>query len=349
MLLDQSPYQLLQRYRTLKTHRITALPIVILMPHSACNCRCVMCDIWKGNKNVQQLTEKDLVSLLAGLKKFGTKRVLMSGGEALLNPLFFLFCELLNKRGIKVTLLSTGIALKRNAEKIIESVDEVIVSLDGDEELHNEIRNIPAAFSKMKEGIETLKNLDPGFRISGRSVIHKINFRKWPSIVDAAKILQLDSISFLPADTTSTAFNREERWTGSRQQEITPAFDELLALLETIEQLITTYHADFESGYILESPEKLRKIYAYYSAAHGLNPYPYKKCNAPWVSAVVEADGSVRPCFFHGITGNIRTNTLEEVLNSPASLSFRKSLNMETDPTCSKCVCYLNLSPQTVP
>jgi hypothetical protein len=49
-----------QRYRTLQTNRISALPIVILMPHSACNCQCVMCDIWKGNKNLKQLTEKDV-------------------------------------------------------------------------------------------------------------------------------------------------------------------------------------------------------------------------------------------------------------------------------------------------
>ena len=74
-----------RRYRTLQTHKITALPIVILMPHSACNCRCVMCDIWKDNKNLKQLTEHDIIGLLSSLKKFGTERVLMSGGEALLN------------------------------------------------------------------------------------------------------------------------------------------------------------------------------------------------------------------------------------------------------------------------
>jgi MoaA/NifB/PqqE/SkfB family radical SAM enzyme len=74
-----------KRYRTLQTHRILALPIVILMPHSACNCRCVMCDIWKDNKNLKQLTETDITDLLTSLKKFGTRQVVMSGGEALLN------------------------------------------------------------------------------------------------------------------------------------------------------------------------------------------------------------------------------------------------------------------------
>src|ERR1700710_1396332 len=101
-------YHTFQRYRTLQTHRITALPVVILMPHSACNCRCVMCDIWKGNRNVKQLTENDLSGLLASLKNLGTQRVVMSGGEALLNPNFFTLCAILNREKIKVTLLTTG-------------------------------------------------------------------------------------------------------------------------------------------------------------------------------------------------------------------------------------------------
>src|ERR1700754_1753279 len=95
-----------KRYRTLQTHRISALPVVILMPHSACNCRCVMCDIWKDNKNLKQLTEDDVVGLLGAMKKFGTQEVLMSGGEALLNTNFFKLCQILKQNNIKVTLLT---------------------------------------------------------------------------------------------------------------------------------------------------------------------------------------------------------------------------------------------------
>src|SRR5687768_15087431 len=104
MTLTKSLYHRFKRYRSLQTHHIQALPIVILMPHSACNCRCVMCDIWKDNKNLRQLTENDIHELLMSLKKFGTRQVLMSGGEALLNPNFFRFCELLKKENISISL-----------------------------------------------------------------------------------------------------------------------------------------------------------------------------------------------------------------------------------------------------
>src|SRR6516225_8398066 len=104
-----SIYQLIKRYRTLQTDIITTLPIVILMPHSACNCRCVMCDIWKGNNHLRQLTEDDILGLLGSLRKFGVRQVLMSGGEAMLHANFFRFCEILRKEKIRITLLSTGL------------------------------------------------------------------------------------------------------------------------------------------------------------------------------------------------------------------------------------------------
>lgn len=347
-MFNQTLYQTYQRYRTLQTSRITTLPIVILMPHSACNCRCVMCDIWKGNHNLKQLDEQDIQGLLSSLKKFGTQQVLMSGGEALLNPHFFRFCEILNKEKIKVSLLSTGLTLKKNASMLVNYVNDIIVSLDGDEETHDRIRNIPGAFQKMKEGIAAIKRLNPDFKITGRTVIHQLNFRKWLTITEAAKEIGLQQISFLPADVSSHAFNRELIWDEKRQHEILLSKNDLPDLEDIIESLLIHKSHDFENNFIAESPQKIRKIYSYYAAFYGLNNFPYKRCNAPWVSTVIEADGNVRPCFFHEAYGNIHENTLDKILNSKQAINFRKTLNIDVDTTCLKCVCYLNLSPISI-
>ncbi|HEU5365015.1 MAG TPA: radical SAM protein [Hanamia sp.] len=346
-MFNQSLYQTYKRHRTLQTSRITALPIVILMPHSACNCRCVMCDIWKGNHNLKQLNERDIEGLLSSLKKFGTQQVLMSGGEALLNPHFFRFCEILNKEKIRVSLLSTGLTLKKNAPMLTGYVNDIIVSLDGDEDTHDRIRNIPGAFQKMKEGIEAIKRINPGFKISGRTVIHQLNFRKWPAIIEAAKEIGLQQISFLPADVSSQAFNRELIWDEKRQHEILLSKNDLPDLENIIETLLVSNSLDFENNFIAESPQKIRKIYSYYAAFYGLNEFPFKRCNAPWVSTVIEADGNVRPCFFHESYGNIHNESLDQILNSDKAISFRKNLDMDKDEVCKKCVCYLNLAPRT--
>lgn len=344
-MLVQSLHQTYNRYRTLKTSVISALPVVILMPHSACNCRCVMCDIWKDNKNLKQLTEQDILGLMSSLKKLGTKQVVMSGGEALLNTNFFKLCAILKNADIKVSLLTTGLSVKKNAAQLLEYVSDLIVSLDGDQPLHDAIRNVPGAFDKMKEGVQHLKAIKPHYRVTGRAVIHRLNFRNWHGIVNAAKEIGLDQVSFLPADVSSHAFNRQTAWAEPKQHEILPGESELWELQAIIEQLIVNYQSDFNSGFIAESPLKIENIYLYYAAFYGLNKFPYKKCNAPWVSTVIEADGEVRPCFFHDSVGNIRDSSLLEILNSPKALNFRKTLDMGANPTCLKCVCTLNLSP----
>jgi MoaA/NifB/PqqE/SkfB family radical SAM enzyme len=315
------------------------------MPHSACNCRCVMCDIWKDNKNLKQLTEQDISGLLNSLRKFGTRQVAMSGGEALLNTNFFRLCAILKKEKIKITLLSTGLSIKKNAEQLLQWVDEIIVSLDGDEPLHDAIRNVPGAFNKLREGVAYIKSINPDYRITARTVIHKLNFRNWEAIIQSAKIMGIDQVSFLPADVSSHAFNRQMAWEEPKQHKILISEKELPELQEVITSIIRRYKFEFNYGFIAESHEKIQQVYQYYAAFYGLTPFPYKKCNAPWVSTVIEADGNVRPCFFHDVIGNIRDSSLATILNSEEAISFRKTLDMGTNPTCIKCVCSLNLSP----
>ncbi len=335
----------IRRFYAQKFHKIYSLPIVILMPHSRCNCRCVMCDIWKGNSNVKQLEEKDVEKLLGSMQKLNTKLVVMSGGEALMHPNFFRLCKIIKAQNIKITLLSTGLLLKKLAKEIISNTDEAIVSLDGSREVHDKIRNIPNSYDKLREGVQELKKIKQNFRVTARCVIQKENFKDFPNIIDAAKDIGLDQISFLAADVTTDAFNRPELWDDKKVSEVKISHDELNKFKDIIESLITTHSNDFRTNFIAESPDKIRRFYHYYAAYYGECKFPEMKCNAPWVSAVIEADGSVRPCFFHQVMGDIKVNSLVEIINSEKSISFRKNLDIQNNEICEKCVCYLNLSP----
>ncbi len=305
-----------------------------------------MCDIWKGNSNSKQLTETDISKLLESLKMLDTKRIVMSGGEALLNKNFFEFCNLIRKNSIKITLLSTGLTIEQHADKIADLVDDVIISLDGDEALHNQIRNIPNAFQKLKNGIRKIRSINNSYPVSARCVVHNLNFRKWDKIILAAKDIGVNSISFLPADVSSQAFNRDEPWEKDKQDNILINKQDLSDLQNVIHGLLKNFHTDFSSGFIVESQTKIQKIYQYYAAQQGLTSYPFKHCNAPWVSTVIEADGTVRPCFFHDEIGNIKNDNIIQILNKPSSFEYRKTLDTQTNETCIKCVCYLNLTPR---
>jgi MoaA/NifB/PqqE/SkfB family radical SAM enzyme len=304
-----------------------------------------MCDIWKGNNIVKQLEEADIDKMLASLRELNTKVVVMSGGEALMHPNFFRLCEIIKSLNIKITLLSTGLLLKKYASEIIAKTDEVIVSLDGSKEVHDKIRNIPNAFDKLKEGVQELKRLNPKFRVTARCVIQKDNFEDLLLIVEAAREIGLDQISFLAADVTTDAFNRPELWGEEKVNEVRLSPQELERFNQVIEKLIETHSQDFNTRFIAESPEKIRRFYEYYAAFQGLTKFPLVRCNAPWVSAVIEADGNVRPCFFHEVIGDIKEESLADIINSEKSISFRKNLDVKTNSICKKCVCSLNLSP----
>src|SRR5260221_12986626 len=135
------------------------------------------------------------------------------------------FCDQLHAIGIKISLLSTGILLAPHAHDVTTHCDDVIVSLDGSRGVHNAIRNIPSAFEKLEQGVRALKQIDKNFPVTGRCVLQKLNFRDFPNVIRIAKQLDLDQISFLSADVSSTAFKHVEGWQEEKAGEfaLTPA------------------------------------------------------------------------------------------------------------------------------
>jgi MoaA/NifB/PqqE/SkfB family radical SAM enzyme len=321
--------------------RLASLPILILNAHSRCNCRCVMCDIWKRETN-EQIRAQDLERHRNSLKILDVRQVVLTGGEPLLHNDLSALCNFFRDRQIHLTLLTTGLLLHKRAEEVATLFDDVIISLDGPPEIHDAVRRVSGAYNLIHKGIAAVRHYNPSMPITCRTTVQKANHRHLRQTVDAARALGLDSISFLAADLTSEAFNRPLIWPGEKQSEIGLNLKEVSALEEEIEQLILQYEAAIDHKFIAESTSKLRRIARRFREHLGQLTPQAPICNAPWVSAVVEVDGSVRPCFFHRTIGNITSSTLEEVINGEAAREFRQSLDIENDATCRRCVCSLN-------
>jgi len=312
------------------------LPLLVLEPHNRCNCRCVMCDIWKRTEE-RELSVTELERHLGDIERLGVEWVLFTGGEPLMHSDLFHLSTLLRARGIRITILSTGLLLERHAARIVESTDEVIVSLDGPANVHDEIRRVPGAFDSLAKGVGAVHRISPEFPISARCTVQAANAAHLRATVQAARDMGLRSLSFLAADLSSSAFNRPREWSTERQSTVAPG---LAALDSEMESLIADYPGD---GFILEVPEKLRRIVDHFRAHYGLAPHTAPRCNAPWVSAVVESNGDVRPCFFHAVIGNTANTTLGSVLNGPQAMAFREGLRVSDNPICQRCVCSLYL------
>jgi MoaA/NifB/PqqE/SkfB family radical SAM enzyme len=296
-----------------------------------------MCDIWKITDD-RAIDPALIRSLCDSLIPLGVRHVALTGGEPFMNPALRSICESLRARNVSISILSSGLLLERNAEWLDGLVDEVIVSIDGTPQTHDKIRSVAGAFRIIARGVDEACKLSPAVAIRARCTVQKLNHNELLATANAVRAIGMRSISYLAADVTSQAFNRELVWPIERQSEIalSPREVEILAL--EIERLI---HYE-PAGFILESPEKLRRIAQHFSAlGSGKSVAPI--CNAPWKSAVVELDGSVRPCFFQPVIGTIDSATsLEHALNSDDAIAFRSTLDIDSNATCKRCVCSLN-------
>jgi MoaA/NifB/PqqE/SkfB family radical SAM enzyme len=253
--------------------------------------------------------------------------------------------RLFRERGMRLHLLTSGVLLERCADEVAKHFSRVIVSLDAaTETLYHAIRGV-TALTTVEKGVARLRRLAPDIPITARATLHRLNFRELPRLIDHAHAMALDQISFLPADVTSRAFGRE--------RPVSPASlalsaREIAEFGDIVDQTIDDHADDFSSGFVAESPGKLRRLLQYYAALGGDGVFPSVACNAPYMSVVVEADGSVRPCFFHAPVGNVRESPLAAIVagNLPV---FRRGLDLSSNPVCARCVCSMKTDWRSAP
>jgi MoaA/NifB/PqqE/SkfB family radical SAM enzyme len=325
--------------------QIRSLPVVVLSPHNQCNCRCLMCDIWKI-RDAKQITPALLETQRDSFHKLGVRWVVLSGGEPQRNPQLCTLARMLRDLGIRVTLLTAGMLLSAEAELLATAIDDVIVSLDGPTPVHNRIRRVPRAFELLMDGVQALRRFRPDIVVRARCTVQRENHAWLRATVQSSKDHGLNSISFLAVDAVSDAFNHPKGWTQPNVDSVTLDTQQVETLAQEMEDLICEYESDLKSGFVVETPAKLRRIVQRFRVYLGQAQPVAPRCNAPWVSAVVGAEGDVRPCFFHPAYGNIHDHSLEEIVNSPRALRFRDELDIANNPICRRCVCSLHL-PQS--
>src|SRR5579859_7197206 len=335
----------------LVSDRLRALPLVVLYITDGCNSRCVTCDIWKLPRRNMDM---NLVERLAmDFRDLGVRRVVLSGGEAMQHPQWPRIAKIFHDMGAQVWLLTNGLALKKQAQEVIENLDLVTVSLDGaTPETYHAIRGVDA-LPVILEGMKAVAA--GGVPVTTRTTIQRGNFREMPKIVDVAKAAGAQQVSFLAVDVSNTVafgprFDDDEHPSLVIPIASSPALahadlPEFAAVLDSLE---CTHAEDFATKRIAESPAKLRRLYNYFAAINGLGAFEGPRCNAPHISTVIEVDGTIRPCFFLPAMSNVRDRTLADALNAPDALAHRKAYRTGQREECERCVCPLYRGPRAL-
>lgn len=331
--------------------RLSTLPILVLYLTDGCNSRCVTCDIWR---NPRRNMTKELVETIAtDARALAVRWVVLSGGEAMQHPQWPAIARRLHETGARVTLLTNGLLLRKQIDEVLASVDEVIVSLDGGTPAtYAAIRGVDG-FELILDGIRLVRA--GGLPVTTRTTVQRANYRELPQIIAAAKAADVNTISFLTVDV-SNPFAFGSRFTADATLVATPgigapaehgppaaalAADDLPELARVLDDVETRFADDFRSGRIAETPAKLRRMVDYFGAILGQNAYPPVRCNAPHLAAVVEVDGTLRPCYFLPALGKLTAGPLREVVNSAAAIDLRRAYQRGERAECAACVCPL--------
>jgi MoaA/NifB/PqqE/SkfB family radical SAM enzyme len=328
-----------------RTHRTWALPIVLYAPTSRCNSRCASCEYWRTD-GASDLSRDEVAALCRDLRGLRTKLAVFTGGEPLVREDVFELADLFRAEGVVLHLLTSGLALERHAAAVAERFAAVTISLDGHTPgLYRAIRGVDG-LAAVERGVRRLKELRPELPVRARSTLQKRNFQALPELIDKAGDLGLDEISFLAADVTTGAFGREPLGMAPNPHGLLLDDAEVDEFERVIEKAMVTRARAFQAGRVAERGDRLRRLAWYYRAHARAGPFPEVRCNAPWASAVVESNGTVRPCFFQPAVGNVREKGLRALLEDEM-VRFRKGLDVARDPTCQRCVCSLELKLRT--
>ena len=334
------------------------LPLVTLYLTERCNSRCVTCDYWRHGR--VDLNLESVKALLPDLRRLDTRVVLISGGEPLLNPEWPEIAEVLRAHGLSLWLLTSGLSLAKHSRRVAELFDAVTVSLDGTNAATYLATRGLDAFDNVCDGIRAMAGL--GRRVSVRVTLQRANYRELPGFVQLARELGAHQLSFLAVDVANPhAFSRTDNFVA----DLALQSSDLPVLKEILGQLERDCADDFRSGFIAETPQKLRRIHQYFAAVRGEAPYPAVRCNAPEFSAVVDAKAQLHPCFFipgppqpafaalpggYGSpsrAGYSAAGPLADGLNSEPMTTLRASIRAGQRPECATCVCSMWRDPAT--
>ena len=291
------PGEMARRARGRVTGRIESLPILALSVHSACNCRCVMCDIWKANAEKREISSDDLSRHVEAIRALRVQRVMLTGGEPLLHRNLWALCSELQALRIRITLVTTGLLIEQHAADVASYVDTVVISLDGPRDVHDGIRRVKGGFDRIAKGVMALRAQLPAPRLIARSVVQRDNARsdRRHHQCRASHGVRRDFVSCRGCVVASVqspgalAAGSHRRGRGPRKRpgRVGVGIDRTCRRTRL-----------FESGFVAGGARLARAHRAVLPRPRRRRRIPGVQCNAPWVSAVLEPGDVLRPCFF---------------------------------------------------
>ncbi|NRB84369.1 MAG: radical SAM protein [Winogradskyella sp.] len=347
----------------LPEHYIFAPSWIVLGVNNVCNLHCKMCDV--GTKNLESNFAQNLIGthpinmpldlikkIIDQTAKYYPKTKIGYGfTEPLVYPSLIESLDYANTKHLFTSITTNALTLKQKAKQLVDvGLNELYISLDGPQDIHNEIRGHKTSFQKALEGIEELLKYPNPPKISIFCVITEWNIGYLNEFLEVFKTYPLEQIGFMHTNFTPQhiADKHNEIWahsypaTASNIDEVNIDNFDLELLwneIETIKNKSSNYPITF-------SPEisSLDKLNAFY---HKPEQIIGRMCNDIFSNIMIKSDGSVIPahgrCYNIDI-GNIYEKSLKDIWHGKIIKQFRSTVSRNGGflPACSRCCSAFN-------
>lgn len=270
-----------------------------------CNCKCEICARWKKTFDYNsKLSTEEIFGMLKDAKKAGITMYVVEGGEPLLRNDLSKILQYAKKLDFDTTVVTNGYNLKEREGEITNFTDSLVVSIDSNDELHDEMRRSKGLLKRAIKGIKSCKN--KGMKIFINSVLCRQNLNKIEGLVNLSEELAVPII-FQPMDIYK-GYNEHLRPT---QPELHKTFSKIIKLKKAGYNIANSYHY---LEYISENKE--------YS------------CHAPKCFTYVKPNGDIVSCcdLIDKVWGNTKDTQFKEIFASREFKKFCKKMEK-----CNEC------------
>jgi MoaA/NifB/PqqE/SkfB family radical SAM enzyme len=273
-----------------------------------CNARCNMCTCWIEPRSRPSLA--DYQALLTKVLSWRPLSIRFTGGEPLLFRALPSLIRQASEQLVRVSLITNGWLLPRRMKELQgANLDELVVSLDGTESIHDEIRGRPGLFDRCKQGLELA--MTAGFDIGINTVIQQSNIHC---------ILELW---------------REVEFACPRWWHLIPVRGDE-SILPTQQQQLAFAHE------LSKLSEKCRAKGCTLIASPTMFSDHRARCDVPqYIAYVKAATGDVYSCnmlaYAEAPIGNLKRGSADSVISSAIAKTIRNACKNGELPSCDRC------------
>ena len=324
-----------------------------------CNLRCKMCAQWSEEGYMQERTLNDshsgtvvpfdkLLKVVDEAHEHGSF-VLIRGGEPLLFPRIMDLLAYIKSKGMPVSLETNGVLLKKYAESLVQlKLDNLSISVDGPEEIHDHVRGVKGTFAKLRESLQELEKQEKrhGYKIRRgiTCTLSEHNYRRLGAMPDVARSLGFDTICIVPyyfiPERQGLAYEKLMReqfscdaysWRGFHHENSGVDVDLFLKQLEEFKSKLGEVQS---YPYMAFTDDEYREWYS-----RSDTTVRQAKCNNIWGLLDVQPDGNVNFCvdFPDYAIGNVAESTLHQIWHSDRAQRFREMRAEMEMPVCHRC------------